>query len=100
MDEHCCIICLDGDGDEELITPSELKCNCVYKVHQTCVNDWFRNEPKCLVCHKQIERQVVSHNNMFMELLYIFAKYYLICCAILSPVLIICIVIKLLTLAY
>lgn len=57
MNETECLICncnISEDYKPKIIIAQS--CNCIYKVHDECIQEWCREyKSKCLICHKPIK---------------------------------------------
>ena len=56
MEETECLICNCeiNQGYQHNIMVGQ-SCNCIYKVHDECIDEWCKIKSKCLICHKPIK---------------------------------------------
>lgn len=55
MNDNVCLICFyDIDSENTNIIIAQ-ECNCIYKIHDTCIVEWCKKKSKCLICHKDIK---------------------------------------------
>jgi hypothetical protein len=67
-----CIICMDNkhpciqmkNADVVLFVKT---CDCNYKVHQKCLQEWLTKNEICLICRKPLYYDRNSDNNLFLE---------------------------------
>tara|TARA_A100001015_G_C14421202_1_gene492989 strand:- start:68 stop:520 length:453 start_codon:yes stop_codon:yes gene_type:complete len=59
--EDSCIICLDVFDKNNIMFDNvdnitiKKDCSCNYFVHITCLNEWLKDNEKCLICPKPID---------------------------------------------
>lgn len=62
-DDDECIICQDNDFDNIIINYNHTCGN--YKVHQNCLDEWFKEKrDNCFVCRKNIIEDDIINNNI------------------------------------
>lgn len=86
-DNNICLICfcVKDDSSKSVLFVDNFvykKCNCLYVIHNDCINAWLNINSKCLICHNKIYKKnclnyikfYICNNKFILTIIYIFDK--------------------------
>ena len=84
---NVCLICFyEKDDNLKDVLSIDIfvykKCDCIYVIHNDCINAWLNINNKCLICHDKIYKKTcinyikyyICNNKFIINLCYIFYK--------------------------
>lgn len=55
-----CLICMEDNMSNDSILVCSKKCKCSKFYHIQCFLEWYKNEKKCLICHKKLSKSDIN----------------------------------------
>lgn len=55
-----CLICMEDNMTNDSILVASNSCGCSKFYHIECFLEWYQNEGKCLICHKNLNKSQIN----------------------------------------
>ena len=67
IEDVICIICLEPLENEEEYKKTYTTCKCIFHAHQSCVDNWFKDNSYCIICRDNVEeKDNTIENNQYI----------------------------------